>query len=252
MVKEQQNTYQNSASEGFTLIELLMVISIMSMLMSIMLPGLSRAREQAKRLVCSSNLRQMTIGWSFYAMDNQDRLCSPKTDWDSPGNWVTDGPPWPSNNTGNTKMAIENGSLFRYMQTVDIYKCKSDPSEFLRSYSIAADMTGTIDQISRPFSKIVFVDAGSNWRWIHNGFSPICENPLNIKWQPWDLRYLQQITARHSGGCNVFFADFHCEHWRWRNARTIDFANQQIDADEASYNNADLENLAKLLKGNLY
>ncbi|MCK6457305.1 MAG: type II secretion system GspH family protein [Phycisphaerae bacterium] len=54
---------------GFTLIELLVVISIMSLLISILLPALSRARESARRTVCGSNLRQVGTAFWNYAED---------------------------------------------------------------------------------------------------------------------------------------------------------------------------------------
>jgi prepilin-type N-terminal cleavage/methylation domain-containing protein len=56
--------------QAFTLIELLVVIAIISLLISILMPALSRAREQAKRTVCGSNMRQIGIGFSQYAQDN--------------------------------------------------------------------------------------------------------------------------------------------------------------------------------------
>ena len=59
---------------GFTLIELLVVISIISLLMSILLPSLSKAREQAKRVACMSNLRSIGQGLYIYAQDNDGRL----------------------------------------------------------------------------------------------------------------------------------------------------------------------------------
>ena len=84
--KQQENAGRKITQEGFTLIELLVVISIMAMLMSILLPGLNSAREAGKRVVCLSNLRQLTLAWNFYAMDNEDQLCSPDTYWnDTPG-----------------------------------------------------------------------------------------------------------------------------------------------------------------------
>lgn len=55
---------------GFTLIELLVVISVIAVLMSIMLPSLTRAREQSKRVVCGSNIRQLYLANTGYAMEN--------------------------------------------------------------------------------------------------------------------------------------------------------------------------------------
>ena len=43
---------------GFTLIELLVVISIIALLLSILMPALSRVKEQGRRVVCASEVRQ--------------------------------------------------------------------------------------------------------------------------------------------------------------------------------------------------
>jgi len=54
---------------GFTLIELLVVIAIIALLMAILIPTLSRARETAKRMVCSSQLKQVGVAMAAYAAD---------------------------------------------------------------------------------------------------------------------------------------------------------------------------------------
>lgn len=60
--------------DGFTLIELLVVISIIALLISILLPALNKARYQAKRAVCTSNVRQQGQAQILYAMDNDGRF----------------------------------------------------------------------------------------------------------------------------------------------------------------------------------
>ena len=59
---------------GFTLIELLVVISIIALLLSILVPALKMARQQARMVVCISNTRQLNMGLKLYAHDNDDRL----------------------------------------------------------------------------------------------------------------------------------------------------------------------------------
>ena len=57
--------------KGFTLVELLVVIAIIALLMAVLLPALNKARTQAKRIVCLSNMRQLVAAWMAYA-DNYD------------------------------------------------------------------------------------------------------------------------------------------------------------------------------------
>jgi len=56
---------------AFTLIELLVVIAVIALLLAILLPALGRVREQTKRVVCSSQLRQQTLGMVCYT-ENYD------------------------------------------------------------------------------------------------------------------------------------------------------------------------------------
>lgn len=59
---------------AFTLIELLVVISIISLLIAILLPTLSKARDAARKVTCLSQVRQAGIGTLLYTVDNKQAL----------------------------------------------------------------------------------------------------------------------------------------------------------------------------------
>jgi prepilin-type N-terminal cleavage/methylation domain-containing protein/prepilin-type processing-associated H-X9-DG protein len=59
---------------GFTLVELLVVIGIIALLIAILLPSLNKAREQAKRVACGSQVRQFCQALIMFANENKGRL----------------------------------------------------------------------------------------------------------------------------------------------------------------------------------
>jgi len=63
--------------KAFTLVELLVVIAIIALLISILLPSLSRARELSKRLVCASNVKGIGTSAKIYSNDNQEKWMVP-------------------------------------------------------------------------------------------------------------------------------------------------------------------------------
>ena len=69
-MKIQDKKIQND--EGFTLIELLVVISIVALLIALLLPAIKNAREMAKRVICASNQRQLSIALFQYVHDSEN------------------------------------------------------------------------------------------------------------------------------------------------------------------------------------
>lgn len=215
-------------SKGFTLIELLVVIAIIAVLMAILMPSLSAARDQAKRVHCVSNLKTLSLAWFMYKDDNDDKLVGGNTD---PGNWVLR----PSGNSiEQKKEAIRQGALFPYVNnTVDVYRCPADlrikdPGQFaFRSFSIAGGANGEswsgsvqakkYSDLKRPATKYIFLEdidpRGYNTgSWVM-AFPPSWVDPLAM----W-----------HNERSTIGFADGHAEMHRWNDRSFIDWCQRAM------------------------
>lgn len=119
---------QYSKSKAFTLIELLVVISIIALLISILLPALGRAREAAKNIQCSSNIRQLVAAELAYGSDNDGEFPDARR-WI----WCDYNVAGPNTGTSYSKAqtedatqdwAIVDGLIFDYVgETKEAYLC---------------------------------------------------------------------------------------------------------------------------------
>src|SRR5688500_9217069 len=85
---DRRTDMKKRAASGFTLVELLVVIGIIAVLIAILLPALTRAREQAKTTECMSQLRNLGQALVMYANENKGKLPQHTID----GNWLWDLP----------------------------------------------------------------------------------------------------------------------------------------------------------------
>ncbi len=108
--------FPSRKSGGFTLIELLVVIAIISILAAILFPVFARARENARRTSCISNLKQVGLGIMQYTQDYDERL---------PSSWA--------NNTEDSNHTVIYYTE-PYVKSIQVFKCPSDTFQGPYSY----------------------------------------------------------------------------------------------------------------------
>ena len=102
---------------GFTLIELLVVIAIIALLLSIIMPALSKVKKQAMRVVCMSNLSQWGLVFTLYTEDHDGHFFAGFYDYTDPNNTAH-----ASNNSDLWPYALES-----YYQLPQLMVCPSSP-----------------------------------------------------------------------------------------------------------------------------
>ena len=136
---------KTSRKKAFTLVELLVVIAIISLLIAMMAPALSRAKEHARNTICSSNLKANGFGLAMYFSDHDNYFpnsynwihqsslmerYNAKTNWsyflaDSAARIYPDSCRWHNEPENLEHRPNDAGQLYRYISDRDIHVCPS-------------------------------------------------------------------------------------------------------------------------------
>jgi prepilin-type N-terminal cleavage/methylation domain-containing protein/prepilin-type processing-associated H-X9-DG protein len=191
-----------SVSSGFTLIELLVVIAIIAILAAILFPVFARARENARRASCSSNLKQLGLGILQYAQDYDEKY---------PMRFI-DGAGW-------------NQTTQPYLKSAQVFVCPSNPNaiythslavngypEVKRSYEGNLRIFGepwaigpiALASVQAPATKIMASEYLEYYGYMYPDWSD-AGNQANIR---------NTGFAGHLGTWNLLFADGHVKAMR--------------------------------------
>ena len=126
---------RKKSPSGFTLIELLVVIAVISILAAILFPVFARARENARRASCQSNLKQIGLGLLQYTQDYDEQMIA---DW-----YGTTGSPLTSDDANYKWM----DASYSYIKSVQIFVCPSDSADTVHKakYIFHTDLDGIAD-----------------------------------------------------------------------------------------------------------
>jgi type II secretory pathway pseudopilin PulG len=246
---------------GFMLIELLVVIAIIALLLALLLPVLHSAKERAYRVVCLSNLRQLTLAWTAYAGEHDGKIVR----GDAFG-FVRKGrhlelKGWAGGafNPSLSKSRADvinssdgdKGVLWPYIRDIDVYRCpRGWPGHFL-TYAIAASQNGqTVPGTYVPNSggwdlqcvgkrvgrtvlfltkltDIVSPPPAQRAVFVDMGYTPGSSDfyvyYLDAKWEK-----TSPPPMHHGDGLTLSMADGHAQYWEWKGRETIQMPRKRV------------------------
>jgi type II secretory pathway pseudopilin PulG len=251
---------------GFTLLELLLIVGVLALLLSVMIPGMSKSVLTSRAFQCLNNNRQLCNAWRMYADDNRDRIVYASDDGTGTSNplnqyaWTSSHMDFNPNNRGNwdTNYDIAVRPLWPYTgRNASIYKCPSDQSYVVvsglgsrprvRSMSMNLYLGGFAGTDGAPFvtpyriylkttdltspgpaKTFVFLDQRSDAiNWGNFFVSMAGYYPPN----PAAYEFQDLPGMYHDLGAGFSLADGHTELHRWTDPRTTPLVNplQPID-----------------------
>lgn len=236
--------------KAFSLVELLVVISVISLLMAIMMPVLVSARSYARGVVCKSNLRQLLIASTGYAIENDGFYVPAASDmWNNCGYHRWHGVRESLNDPFDPRKSplvayLANGEVKECPQRVRFVRGQSWSTNYEQGcggygynatyigsrhwqsglgFKEADEQTTRVVEVGRPSETLMFADTAIS----QNGIDLI---ETSFAWQPfivWDgqqtSNYMSPtIHFRHRGQANIGWSD---GHTTWRRMAKFDKTN---------------------------
>jgi prepilin-type N-terminal cleavage/methylation domain-containing protein len=237
---------------AFTLIELLVVVLIIAILAALLLPTLANAKLKAQGARCLSNIHQLTIGWTSYAGDNQDKIAqniasdigkdaNGNPGYAASGNQANAQPGQPyaswvlGDATNSDPLLITHGLIFPYVGNPKCYKCPVDTKlgenglATLRSYSMNGWMDGDPVWANAVTTNMVTFKQLTEINQMSTALAMVFieENPASINDGNWiqnldtPTRWVDDPAVFHIKACSLSFADGHEQIKTWADTNIL-------------------------------
>jgi prepilin-type N-terminal cleavage/methylation domain-containing protein/prepilin-type processing-associated H-X9-DG protein len=194
------------AKEGaFTLIELLVVMAIISILASMLLPALGKAKEKGVTIFCVNNLRQVGLAMQMYGDDSNDRLPVSYANILTPGQGgFTNAPtPW-------------TAALLPYYQNTNVLRCPALNARYKQSgWSYFMGSVGFFVLAGENNASVIMRSINTPSFYILSGDCNFASDPTNA-----DLNnnyvdtLFSQTSPIHNNRVNILFADWHVKNYK--------------------------------------